>query len=202
LLKSDLILLMPVRMTQAKNIEYALEVVSHVKRCGHRPRPVVTGPPDPHSEAAMAYVQQLRGLRKQLGMEDEVCFVFECGPDPEQPYTIDEEQVGELYRVSDLVFVPGHREGFGMPVLEAGMAGLPVVCTAIPAAEEIGGRDVMILKADDGATEMAARILEWTWRDPVCRMRRRVRQSYRWSTIFRQDIEPLFAKGGEDAGHT
>jgi glycosyltransferase involved in cell wall biosynthesis len=194
-LESDLVLLMPVRMTQAKNIEYALEVVAHVKRSGYRPKLVLTGPPDPHSDTAMAYLQMLRALRKQLDVEDEVCFVFECGPDPEQAYTIDDERVGELYRVSDLVFMPSHREGFGMPVLEAGMAGLPVLCTNMPAAEEIGGRDVMILRAHDGSIEMAARILEWAGRDPVYRMRRKVRQKYTWRRVFEHDIEPLLTGG-------
>ena len=45
LLQSDLILLMPVRVTQAKNVEYALRVVADLKARGCRPKLVLTGPP-------------------------------------------------------------------------------------------------------------------------------------------------------------
>ncbi|MES0362272.1 MAG: glycosyltransferase, partial [Anaerolineales bacterium] len=44
LVKSDINILMPVRVTQAKNIEFALEVVSELKKKGIKPKLVVTGP--------------------------------------------------------------------------------------------------------------------------------------------------------------
>jgi len=116
LLDSDLVLLMPVRITQAKNIEYALHVVVALKARGCRPKLVVTGPPDPHDEQSMAYFRSLQALRRQLGIVEEMRFVFESGPDPDQPFTIDAQVVGDLFRVSDLMFMPSRREGFGMPV--------------------------------------------------------------------------------------
>jgi len=191
LLDSDLILLMPVRVTQAKNIECALRVVSALKARGCRPKLVVTGPPDPHEEQSMAYFQSLRALRRQLGVEEEMRFVFESGPDPDQPFTIDAQVVGDLFRVSDLVFMPSHREGFGMPVLEAGLLGVPVMCTDVPAAEEIGGTNVILLKAYDDPVHVADQILAWARQSPVHRLRRQVRQDYTWHAIFHQYIKPL-----------
>ena len=64
LMESDLVLLMPVRVTQAKNIEYALRVVAALKARDCRPRLVVTGPPDPHDSQSMAYVRSLQALRQ------------------------------------------------------------------------------------------------------------------------------------------
>jgi glycosyltransferase involved in cell wall biosynthesis len=191
LLASDLILLMPVRITQAKNVEYALRVVAALKARGCRPKLILTGPPDPHDEQSMAYFHSLRTLRKQLDVEDEMRFVFEAGPDPDQPYTIDTQVVGDLFRVSDVMFMPSHREGFGMPVLEAGLVGLPVVSTNVPAAEEIGDQDMILFDATRDPAQIADQILTWAERSPVHRLRRRVRQNYTWQAIFQRDIKPL-----------
>jgi len=99
--------------------------------------------------------------------------------------------IGDLFRVSDLMFMPSHREGFAMPVLEAGLAGIPVVSTAVPAALEIGGEDVILFDEDQDPGQLAGRILTWAERSPVHRLRRRVRQSYTWPAIFHRYIEPL-----------
>jgi len=197
LLESDLILLMPVRVTQAKNIEYALHVVAALKARGCRPKLVLTGPPDPHDAHSMAYFNALRTLRRQLDVEDEMRFVFESGPDPDEPFTIDARGVGDLLRVSDVMFMSSHREGFGMPVLEAGLLGVPVVCTDVPAAEEIGSEDVTVFDAAEDPARVAGQILAWAEQTPVHRLRRRVRQNYTWHAIFHRDIRPLLGGGGD-----
>ncbi len=191
LLESDLVLLMPVRVTRAKNIELALRVVAALKARTCRPKLVLTGPPDPHDAESMTYFRSLQDLRRQLDVEEEMHFVFESGPDPDQGFIIDAEVVGDLYRVSDLMFMPSHREGFAMPVLEAGLAGLPVVCTEVPAAVEIGGPHLILFDTGDDPADLAERILRWAEHSPVHCLRRRVRQNYTWQAIFGRDIEPL-----------
>jgi len=191
LLACDLVLLMPVRVTQAKNIEYALRVIAALKSRQTHPKLILTGPPDPHDAKSMAYFRELQTLRQQLGLEEEMRFVFESGPHPDQPYLIDAGVVGDLYRVSDLMFMPSHREGFAMPVLEAGLVGIPVISTAVPAALEIGGEGVILFDESQDPAWLADRIVTWAERSPVHRLRRRVRQNYTWQAIFRRDIEPL-----------
>lgn len=78
-----------------------------------------------------------------------------------------------------------------MPVLEAGLVGMPVFCSAVPAALEIGGDDVVILDEADGPADVAERLLAWVEESPVHRLRRRVRELYTWESIFRHRIEPL-----------
>ena len=197
LLESDLLLLMPVRVTQAKNIEYALRVVAALKARGCHPKLVLTGPPDPHDADSMAYFDTLRELRRQLDVEDEMRFVFESGPDPDEPFTIDAPAVADLFRVSDVMFMPSHREGFGMPVLEAGLVGVPVVCTDVPAAQEIGGEDVTVFDAAEEPARVAEQILTWAEQSSVHHLRRRVRRNYTWSAIFHRDIKPLLESEGD-----
>ncbi len=82
-----------------------------------------------------------------------------------------------------------------MPVLEAGLVGIPVVCTEVPAAVEIGGADVILFDKHDAPDKLAARILTWAENSPVHRLRRRVSQRYTWQAIFERDIEPLLRRG-------
>jgi glycosyltransferase involved in cell wall biosynthesis len=191
LLSTDLILLLPVRVTQAKNIEFALQVLAALKNKGCPAKLVITGPPDPHDPQNMAYFKSLLSLRKQLGIEKEVHFVYESGPKADEAYTIDSRIVGDLYRVSDVLFMPSHREGFGMPVLEAGLIGIPIVCTAFPSAVELGGNNVHIIHSSQEAGSIATELIEWVERNPGYRLRRQVRQSYTWDAIVQRDLAPL-----------
>jgi len=201
LLTSDLILLMPVRVTQAKNIELALRVVASMKARGSSVKLVLTGPPDPHDEASMTYFRELQSLRAELEIEDDMRFVFESGPESKDGFTIGMEVVADLFRTCDVVFMPSHREGFGMPILEAGMVGKPIVSTEVPAAREIGGDDVMIIDPAGDPEQIADRILSLVAESPVQRMRRRIRKGYTWKAIFERDIEPLLEGASDsDAG--
>jgi glycosyltransferase involved in cell wall biosynthesis len=196
LLEDDLIALMPVRVTEAKNIEYALRVVAALKEVNAGVKLVLTGPPDPHDARTMDYYESLRALRSELGVEAEMRFVFESGPEGTEGYTIDAEVVGNLFRICDLVFMPSHREGFGMPVLEAGLVGVPVVCTDMPAADEIAGPDVMRFGSAEDPSLLADEILALLEDDPVYRLRRRIRQRYTWQAIFQREICPLLVDPG------
>jgi glycosyltransferase involved in cell wall biosynthesis len=191
LLSSDLNLLMPVRVTQAKNIEFALQVVAAIKRSGIKIRLVLTGPPDPHDEHSMAYFHQLQAMRSDLGLDDEMHFVFELDGSRDSGTILSLKVVGDLYRVCDAVFMPSHREGFGMPVLEGGLAGLAVFSTPVPASQEIGASYVKIFPFDAAPEKVASLILDWAQGDSTHQFRCKIRQKYTWQAIFDQDIRPL-----------
>ena len=195
LLEAGMIMLMPVRVTQAKNIEYAFRVVAALKQDRVAPKLVVSGPPDPHDPENMNYFRSLLELRQELGIENEASFVYESGPLPDEPYLIDERVVGDLYRMSDIVFMPSLREGFGMPVLEAGLAGVPVVSTDIPAAQEIGREDIIIISDHQPPGAVASIIVQLIRNNPLSRFRRNVRQNYTWEALFKRQIEPLLQDG-------
>ena len=191
LLAADLVLLMPVRVTAAKNIELALRVVAALKEHIPRPRLIHTGPPDPHDPRSHAYFRSLQQMRRELGVEAEMRFVYESGPDPDQGFVVGSEVIADLYRASDLMFMPSHREGFGMPVPEAAMVNLPVASTAVPAAVELGPEDVILFDPEEDPSTIAGRILAWAESSPVHRLRRRVRQTLTWDMLFEQRIRPL-----------
>ena len=189
---SDLNLLMPVRVTQAKNIELAIHVAAALKEKGINPNIVVTGPPDPHDPMNMEYFQSLLKLRNELGVDQQVHFVYHSGPNPVDPLIVAMPIVAELFRVSDALFMPSRREGFGMPILEAGLAGIPVFSTDhVPAANEIGGQNVIRFSAEADPDQVAGLIIESIGKSPMLQLRRRVRQGLTWRSIFNRQIIPL-----------
>ncbi|HEX9090218.1 MAG TPA: glycosyltransferase, partial [Anaerolineales bacterium] len=189
--QADLILLMPVRITQAKNIELALGVVANLKGRGMRVKLVVTGPPDPHDPGNMEYYHSLLRERQRLNVVKEARFVYESRPQAGEGYTIGLPIVRELFHACDVLFLPSRREGFGMPILEASLVGMPVFTTHIPAAEEIGGQDVMRFSPEAKVEEVTELMLNWLHSSPTQRLKQRVRQNFTWQAIFRHDILPL-----------
>jgi glycosyltransferase involved in cell wall biosynthesis len=196
LLYSDINILMPVRVTKAKNIEFSMQVISALKSKDLAPKLVITGPPDPHDVNSMNYYQSLKDLREDLEISAAVHFVFESGPEGE-PFYIDETVIGDLYRVSDVMFMPSHREGFGMPIMEAGLAGVPVVSRAVPAAQELALEEASIFNPDADADQVAMLLLQLLERSPTARLRHRVRKKFTWQAIFDEAIQPLLRSGIE-----
>ena len=191
LFNADLLLLMPVRVTQAKNIEYALQVLSEIRKYINDPRLIITGPPDPHDPNNMAYYAALLDMRKFYDLESNVHFIYSSGIDSDKPYHINNTVVGDLYRLADLMFMPSHREGFGMPILEAGLAGVQVMSTAVPAAVEIGSKGVELFDADDPPRKTANSIITWTEKNLEIQFKQKIRKRFTWEIIFKEDIAPL-----------
>ena len=187
----ELILIMPVRVTAAKNIEYAMQVLAELKTLNKRVRLVLTGPPDPHDSSSMEYYQSLLDLRRSLNVEHEMRFVFESGPQPGSGYLIDQRVVADLYHMADIMFMPSHREGFGMPILEAGLLGLPVFATPVPAIHELDITESFIFPLDTPPQQLAGQILNWAKDNPEYLLRAKVRQGYTWKAIFVRDLLPL-----------
>jgi glycosyltransferase involved in cell wall biosynthesis len=95
-----------------------------------------------------------------------------------------------------MMFMPSHREGYGMPVLEAGLVGVPVVTADVPAAGEIGGQDVLRIDTKSPG-RVADQIIAWANKSQTYQLRKRIRQEYTWQKIFRNHIEPLLVGGLE-----
>lgn len=76
------------------------------------------------------------------------------------------EELNRLYNQALFLFYPSLYEGFGLPILEAQMAGCPVLaCNASSIPEVIGDPTLML---DDITAEAIAPHIE-RFRDPVCR---------------------------------
>ncbi len=185
-------MLMPIRITRAKNIGFAIKVAAALKKSNISLRLLVTGPPDPHVPDIQAHYAELQRLRRDLALTDEVIFVYEGTTHFPSPMLLEPETVAELYRISDLVLMPSHREGFGLPVLEAGLADKPIFATAMPVLEGADRNGLEYLIGSEELPEsVAARIQHWADTDVAHGLRRKVRLEYTWSSIFSRQIDPF-----------
>ena len=194
--QDSLILLLPARITRRKNIELAVRVAAELKRQGQPLRMVVTGPPGPHNPKNDEYVRELLALRTQLAVEDEVVFLMERWQDEAgRPRTLSDEVIADLYRCADALFFPSSQEGFGIPILEAGLVRLPIFCTRLEPFVEVADETPCYFQPEDDPAEIAYLIRETLAQNMQFRLRRRVIENYTWESIFEKQIKPLTSEG-------
>lgn len=188
LLDAAPLLLLPARITRRKNIERAIEITAALAKNGMNAKLIVTGPPGAHNPTNVAYLDRLRSLRKSLGAEDAVIFLHEFG-------VVRGAVLRDLYLLSDALLFPSEREGFGIPLLEAGLARLPIFCADLPPFRETARERAHYFCADESVDAIAARLAAFFQSDPVYQMKRRVVSEFGWERIFTQRIEPLLSGG-------
>ncbi|MEO8609861.1 MAG: glycosyltransferase [Chloroflexota bacterium] len=192
LLDTEGLLLLPARITRRKNIALALHVLAAVRaQSGCDYRLIVTGPPGPHNPSNASYLTELLDLRQALGVEASAHFLHEWSTDG-TPFLPDDDMVAGLYQIADALFFPSIQEGFGIPILEAGLSGLPIFCADIPPLRTTGEADVTYFDpVNELPNHIAARVLNGLDINPVSRLRRRVRRSFRWDALIQDQLVPL-----------
>lgn len=173
------LLLLPARVTRRKNIELAIDIVNAMRDKGYAPKLLVMGPLGPHNPANRAYLEELK-----TRANDNILFLQEYG-------NVNDATRRDLYALADALVFPSAREGFGIPILEAGLAQLPIFCADIPPFRETAGDLANYFALDESADAIAARMLDFFKHDARYQLKQRVREKYLWEHIFTEYIEPL-----------
>jgi len=150
----DIVAITPARILRRKNLALGIEIVAALKKRGKSVKWIVTGAADAHNPESMKYYRTLRSLRRRLRIEKEVVFLCE-----RQSSSVSNEDLRALYRISDMLLFPSDREGFGLPVLEAGLAGLLAVISDAASLRELAGSDAVYIHLGDSADEVAKKII-------------------------------------------
>ena len=186
LLRASPLLLLPVRITPRKNIELALRVCAFLSGRFPELKLVVTGPLGPHNPANIKYFEKLIALRRELGLTGSVVFLAE-----QTAEYISDEVVSDFYHLADALFLPSREEGFGIPILEAGLANLPIFCSDIPPLRSLGGSYATYFSPDDDPKKIADIVANQLSSNAVFRLRTSVRGQYTWEGIYARHIAPL-----------
>jgi glycosyltransferase involved in cell wall biosynthesis len=192
------VLLLPARITRRKNIELAIRIVGALQTQGIPARLIVTGPPGPHNPANVAYLQSLRDLRRELGIEERVIFLYECHDQTGQPLEISDQVMADLYQMADALLFPSRQEGFGIPMLEAGLTRLPIFCADIPPFRVTGEGTACFFALDEDPMVIAQRMATVLKGDSALAMRRRVAGHYTWQSVLREKLEPLILSASSE----
>jgi mannosylglucosylglycerate synthase len=189
-LDAEPLILVPQRVTQHKGLDMVIEAAASLVRRWPRLRVLVTGPLDPHDPTAAVLARRLLVMRAEHGLEGTVRFLFEVGSSG-RAHDVSDADVAGLYRASDLVLLPGHVAGFGLPLLEAAVSRLPVVCSDLPVFREVAGEWAEIVPRHASGDEVAAAV-ERGLAGPSVRQRRTVMRRYSWPRIL-ESIERTIA---------
>jgi glycosyltransferase involved in cell wall biosynthesis len=172
------LVLVPFRITRRKRLDLALRAVAALDTRLEGLRLVVSGPLGPHSSDNDEYWAELVALRRELGLERHVVFLRELG----DPHPVDDEMVAELYQLASAVLLTSESEGFGLPVLEGGLARVPVVCSDLDVFREVAG-DAAWTFPVEAPPEAVAEVLAAALGSPQARLQARA-AAYDWSRVL------------------
>ena len=179
--EADPLVLVPLRVTRRKRLELAIEAAAPLLARHPGLRVVVSGPLGPHSADNLDYWESLFRQRTALGLDGVVQFLHEQGRRDEHP--VSPAAIAELFRLADVVLMPSESEGFGLPVIEAALARVPMVCADLPVLREAGGEHLHLFPVDGGAAAVADAV-EAALADPLVSDRRAVRRRSTWRALL------------------
>ncbi|MGQ9537326.1 MAG: glycosyltransferase family 4 protein [Actinomycetota bacterium] len=189
----DLNVISPVRVTPRKNLEMAIRICHALRYYYPDLLLIITGYIDPHNAEAGAYFERLKGLVGELEMEGHVLFLGEYRMADGTPTIADWKATRDIYSLADVLLLTSYAEGFGLPLLEAGLLRMPIVCSDIPTAREIIGdtRNAIVVDLEEDPRAVAGRIHEFLVNHPTFQHFKRVFHEYHWKAIGKSKLLPL-----------
>lgn len=152
---ADPVILVPAKLLPHKNLPRIVGLAFALKARGLKPAALVTAASSSHEPAASHMVrEELHNLARTKGVEDSVFLMDEVLGHPPARAT-----VRDLMLLSDIVFVSSAEEGFGIPLREAAMLRVPVLCSDILTFREsaaAGTRFFPLHASDCEIAELAA----------------------------------------------
>lgn len=183
----ELVIFHPTRVVARKNLELGLRLTRQLLDQGLKVMYLITGAPDLHRATSRLYAEQIQNLRMELKLEEAVQFLG----DREE---LEDADIQALYRFADLVFFPSTQEGFGLPLLEAILHRVPIVCSDIPIHREVGGAMVHYFGLEDAMEEVASKCLHCLPGKDFSRKRRQMIHDLDWKQIYKSHLAPLIER--------
>jgi len=184
------VLVQPSRITPRKNLELSIHIVRGIKKLGYDILYIMTGAYDPHESKAVSYYRRLRYWINELEMQDNIAILAEYRFRDKTKLVPDRIFIRDLYLMADLLIMTSKDEGFGLPLIEAGMIKLPIACTDIPPFLEVG-EDVCFFRLEDHPQSIAGRIIEYLAHTKTHKMFRSVMSKYMLADVCRRKLLPF-----------
>lgn len=193
LYEKDLNVISPVRITPRKNLEMAIRICDALRYYYPDLMLIITGYIDRHNEEARSYFQRLKGLVEELRMGEHVLFLGEYRMADGTPTVADWKATRDIYSLSDVLLLTSYAEGFGLPLLEAGLLRMPIVCSDIPTLREIIGttRNAIVVGLEEDPRGVAGRIHEFLSTHATFQHFKHVFREYHWKAIGKSKLLPL-----------
>jgi len=191
LYEADLVMVQPARLHPRKNIELSIMVTKALLEKGVDTVLLLTGAYDPHEPASITYYRQLKEFCSSMGVKKRVIFLSEHTFADRSRQALHRNTVRDLYLISDVLFMPSSQEGYGLPLLEAGLVKLPIICSRIPPFKEISDGHVCLFDLDETPEEIAEKIIGMVSSSRPSGMFRRVIKEYNLDSIYKRKVIPF-----------
>jgi glycosyltransferase involved in cell wall biosynthesis len=189
----DLVVVQPSRITPRKNLELSVHIIRGIRQLGYDVLFVLTGAYDPHEKKAVSYYRRLRYWIEELEMQKNIAILAEYRFHDKTKLVPDRRFIRDLYLMADLLLMTSKDEGFGLPLLEAGLIKLPIACSEIQPFLEVG-TDVCFFGLNDPPLSIAGRIIEYLARSNTHKMFRQVMKKYVMDLVYKQQLLPFLEK--------
>ena len=180
----DLVLFHPTRLLRRKNIELGLRLTRALGAAGLNVAYLVSGAADPHQADGAIYQNELKSEACTLGLDSNFFFLGEGAP-------LSDDDVRGLYSIADALFFPSLTEGFGLPVIEAGLHLLPVFCSDIPAHREVGEGFAQFFSINEDPAKITQEIVKNPGVTERRERRNQLARKVDWLRICVAYLEPL-----------
>jgi len=155
------IILIPARIIPRKNVERSIRVIAALRNTWPNLLGIITGAPEKENGELTEYSAGLYKLIQEYDLSENLFFlsnIFEhLNIAPEKNRAV----VRDLYFISNLVIYLSTDEGFGLPILEAGIARTPLVLSQIPVFREVAHEGVLYLPLDESPEYNANRVVRF-----------------------------------------
>ncbi len=183
LLDGRILLLHPTRLLRRKNVETSIRAAAEIAK--NQPVTLlVTGAADPHNPASASYADFLRDECTRL--DADVIFMADH-------LSVGDAELAGLYRMADALIFPSRQEGFGLPLLEAALHRLPVICSDVEPLPELAGEEASFI-SPDCPSEAVAKIIQDLLRGSARQNRLRVLSVFTWESIYSTHLAPLLQR--------
>ena len=183
---ADPLLLLPARITRRKRIEAAIDAVAELRSRGRAAMLVVTGSPGPHNRANVAYLDDLVARAAKV---EGAHLLFALGHRPT------DRTMADLYSLADALVLPSESEGFGIPILEAGLRRLPIVCSDLATLRAVAGDGATYVPPEANGATIADAVLRALDNETARRASRA--KAHAWSRVTRERVLPVILEDAQ-----
>lgn len=185
--EADLILLQPCRFHPEKNIEFSVRMVKSLLKKGVNAVLLLTATIDPHEPVSIEYHDRVKMAVAKERVGNHVVFISDYVYRQTSSPNIDRSLLRDLYNISDMLFLPGSREGYGITLLEAAVSRLPIVCSETALFKEMCDGNSCTFSLEEAPGEVADKVVSFASNGPS-RMFKKVFKDYSWESIYQEQI--------------
>jgi glycosyltransferase involved in cell wall biosynthesis len=194
LFQTDLLMVQPSRLHPRKNIELSIKVIKAMHDIGTKAKLLISGAFDPHKRKMTSYYNKLKTMARELKIDEYIIVVTDYRFKSGEQITADRLIIRDLYQISDLLFLPSKQEGFGIPLLEAGMMRMPIACSDIEPFKSIACKNVCYFSLNENPHQIAKKVLAYLENINTHQMYHNVIRNYAWDNIYHQTLLPFLKK--------